>query len=322
MPLEIQDLIASTAHNRTSEIQDAVTNHSPLFYMLKKKKKIVKGDFSGSSVYEPITYSGLNKTDDGTLHDAGFYKDYANFDVTLGAKTLTASEWEGAELGAVISISNRETWQNVGIDRKVDWANQKIENMKMELQNLMSTSVYSNGTAYGGNEFDGLGAIVSATPAVGTIGGIDRATESWWRNQYINPDITSVSLISQMDVMDLLTMRGSQKCDLILAGKNMFLQYQSELQAYRRIHSSSLGDIGFKSLEYNGTPVIYDANCAADKMYFINTDTFKFRHPKGWFFKTEKSQQVPGATYHYIPCYVAGNFTCSDLARNGLIEAA
>lgn len=321
MPLNINELVATTAHKRRKEIANAVVGHNALFYMLDKKKRIMTGDFSGSSCLEPIIYSGLDKVDDGVLNDAGFYKNYAIFDPTLGVETITASEWEGAELGAVINTSNRESWMNAGGERALDWAEAKILGMESELQELISTSCYSNGTAWGGNEFDGLDSIISRTPAVGTTGGIDRAANAWWRNQYQPWSTASGDTITTvMDRMDLDTLRGSDSVDLIIFGRDLFLAYKSELQQYRRIQSASLGDAGFKALEYNGIPVIFDAAVDAGRGYFINTKYLKFRHPKGWWFKTEKPQQVPGATYKFTPCYVAGNFTCSDLQRHGVIE--
>ncbi len=318
--MAISELVASTTYNRRKKIADGVTANNTVFYMLDKKKRITVGDFSGSSLLEPITYSGLNKTDDGTLHDAGFFRGYANFDPTLGVETLTASEWEAAELGAVINISNRETWQNAGEERVIDLMESKIMNMELELQELTSTSTWGDGTAFGGDEFDGIPTIISATPAVGTTGGINRATSTWWQNQYIGVNITSANIVGQMDEMDLLTRRGGQACDMIVAGKTMFRAYQDALHSQRRITTAELGDSGFKTLEYNGVPVMYDAKCPDKDMYFINTNTLKFRYPKGWWFNVERAQQVPGATYKYVPCYVSGNFTCSDLARNGLLR--
>ncbi len=321
--MAISELIASTAYNRRTEIADAVTANNTVFYMLNKKKRITEGDFSGSSLLEPITYSGLNKTDDGTLHDAGFFNGYAAFDPTLGAETLTASEWTAKELGAVINTSNRESWQNAGEERVIDIVESKVENMKLELQELVSTSTWSDGTAFGGDEFDSIPTIISPTPAVGITGGLNRASDlgGGWRNQYLDGGaVDSTTIVGLMDEMDLLTRRGAESVDMIVCGKTMFRAYQDSLHNQRRITTAELGDSGFKTLEYTGIPVMYDAKCDDDDMYFINTKTFKFRYPKGWWFKVEKGQQVPGATYKYVPCYVAGNFTCSDLARIGLIQ--
>ena len=322
--MAISELIASTAKNRSTEIANAVTAENTVFYMLEKKKRITVGDFSGSSCLEPITFSGLNKTDDGTLHDAGFFRGYANFDPTLGVETLSASEWEAKELGAVINSSNRESWQNAGEERIIDLVDSKIENMKLELQELVATSTWGDGTAFGGDEFDGIPTIISATPAVGVTGGLNRASDlgGAWRNQYDTDTITSANIVGLMDEMSLLTRRGAQSCDMIVMGLSMYRKYQDALHVLRRITTADLGDSGFATLEYNGVPVMYDAKCPTNDAYFINTKTHKFRYPKGWWFNVGKNQQVPGATYNFTPCYVAGNFTCSDLARNGLLRHA
>src|SRR5688572_28622167 len=103
MPLPADDLVASTAKNRSDYISDGVTSNIALMYILKKNGKIRNGDFSGSKLTLPITYSGLDKTDGATLKDVGFFNGYADFDITKGASTLTNSEWEASELASYIS---------------------------------------------------------------------------------------------------------------------------------------------------------------------------------------------------------------------------
>ena len=193
--------------------------------------------------------------------------------------------------------------------------------MEKELQQLIAISCYSDGTGWSGNEFTGLGALFTATPAIGTVGGINRADYSWWRNQYIGWDSGNETLLQAMNRMDTETLRGNDSSDIIIAGKNMFLEYKDLLQANQRFVDAEIADAGFRTVDFQGTPVILDKACGDDDMYFINSDYLKFRYPAGWWFKTMKPEQVPAATYKFTPCFVAGNFTCSSLQRHGLISA-
>lgn len=319
MALSISEIAATIAHRRSKELADAVTANNALFYKLEKAGNIRKADFGGSTVTETISYSGLNTVDDGILHDAGFFKGFATFNPTLGAEVVTASEWEAAELGGIMSFSNRQKWQSASKEAVIDLIEAKLVNLKQELQNLFSTSTFSDGTAFGGNEFDGLKAIISTTPNVGTTGGIDRAAHAWWRNKALDNSAGTVTTLAAMDDMMLQVTRGADRPDLIIAGKDAYTKYQQEVEPIRRITNKEMGDAGFISLEFQGVPVVYDANCDANLMYFVNTKSLKFRHPKGWWFKTEDAQKVPGSTYEFVPCYVTGNFTCNNLALNGVL---
>jgi hypothetical protein len=53
--------------------------------------------------------------------------------------------------------------------------------------NNISTDIYSDGTADGGRQINGLQALVAAVPTTGTVGGIDRSVtgNTFWRNQEI-----------------------------------------------------------------------------------------------------------------------------------------
>ncbi|MGB1321738.1 MAG: phage major capsid protein, partial [Vibrio gallaecicus] len=296
MALPADDLVASTAKNRSDYIADGVTDNLALMYILKKGGKIRKGDFSGSELTLPITYSGLNKTDDGTLHDIGFFQGYADFDITQGAATLTHSKWEATELASYISMSTREGWQNMGEEKALDWAKAKLKNCRLETTQVMGEALYGDGTGFGGDAFDGLSVLFPADNTTGTVGGINRATDgaTFWRHQVVDPgaEITSANIRGYLDEMELDTRRGSEQVDLIIFGRNLFRAYQDYLHPLQRITTVDTVDSGFATLKDMGRTVYYDAVCDDNTGYFLNTDTLEYRHPKGQWFNVGDKEKV------------------------------
>lgn len=323
MALPADDLVATTAKNRTDYIADGVTDNIVIMYILNKGGKIRNGDFSGSELTLPITYSGLNKADDGTLRDIGFFNGYADFDITQGAQTLTHSKWEATELVSYISMSTREGWQNMGEEKALDWAKGKLKNCRLDTQQVMAEALHGDGSGFGGHAYDGLVTMFPADNTTGTLAGINRATDgaNFWRHQVQNPgvEIDSTNIRQYMDDMELDTIRGAEQCDLIIFGRNLYRAYQDHLHGLQRVVDVREADSGFPVINDGGRKVYFDATCPVDKGYYINTDTFEYRHPKGCWFKVGDKEPVPGSTYSYVQTYNAGQFVCNDVARNGVI---
>jgi hypothetical protein len=199
------------------------------------------------------------------------------------------------------------------------------------LRNKTGKSLYSLGTADGGKEFGGLRLLVADDPtAAGTVGGIDQVANAWWQNQHdVQAGTISASTIqSRMNAMQLACTRGADQPDLIVADSDYFTAYWESLQALQRVTSSKLADAGFRTLEFLGTPVVYDAQCAEDlagagagRMYFLNTKYLKFQKAQERWFSTEEARKVENADYDVIPNWTMGNMTTNARFLQGVIAS-
>jgi hypothetical protein len=87
-----------------------------------------------------------------------------------------------------------------------------------------------------------------------------------------------------------------------------------------------MADAGFRTLEFLGKSVVYDAQCATDltnagagRMYALNTKYLYFRKaPERWF-TTEKARKVENADYDVIPNWTMGNLTTNARFLQGVI---
>jgi len=318
MAVNITELVTTTLRNRDTMVADNVTNHNALLRTMEDTGKI-KNAGGGRDLTEPLLYNELATK---------FYDGFETFTIDTSTEVVDAAVYQWKQLGGFSFISgkekimNREKWQAVSI------AESRIDALIAGLRNKTGLSLYGLGTADGGKEFGGLRLLVADAPATGVVGGIDGATETWWRNQADlgTADITAGTILSKMNAMQLACTRGSDQPDLIMADATFFTAYWESLQENARHMSPKMADAGFRTLEFVGTPVVYDAQCATDltnvgagRMYFLNCEYLYFRKaPERWF-STEDSRKVENADYDVIPNWTMGNLTTNARFLQGVI---
>lgn len=322
----ITELVSTTLRNRDRMVADNVTKDNALLFTMEEKGKI-KNAGGGRELAEPLLYNELASK---------FYDGFETFTIDTSQEVIDSAIYQWKQLGGFSFISgkerlmNREKWQAVSI------AESRIDALIAGLKNKTGLSIYSNGTGDGGKEFGGLRLLVADDPTTGTVGNIDAAVHTFWRNQAnfqaaaasatgLNVFLPS-NIQSAMNAMQLATTRGADQVDLIVANANPFTAYWESLQENMRHTSSRLADAGFRTLEFVGTPVVYDPQCATDltnpgagRMYFLNTDYLMFRRaPERWF-TTEKYRQIENADYEVIPNWTMANMTTNARFLQGVI---
>jgi hypothetical protein len=132
--------------------------------------------------------------------------------------------------------------QNRGKEQVIDLLRSRIDNAEITLTNGLSYDVYSDGTQSG--QMGGLQTLVSSTPTSGTIGGIDRATWTFWRNIKFGGvadgggAVTATNIQSYMNRVMVQIVRGADGPDLIVADNTFYRLYLDSLQAIQRITSA------------------------------------------------------------------------------------
>jgi hypothetical protein len=186
-----------------------------------------------------------------------------------------------------VTISGLEQLQNSGKERVIDLLEARITNAERTFMNNISTDIYSDGTASGGKQIGGLQLLVADSPSTGTVGGIDRATWTFWRNISYDATtdggaaMTSANCQSYMNRVWIQVVRGTDRPDLIVADNNYFRLYLESLQTIQRITSDKMASAGFTSLKYMDADVVldggYGGNAPTNHMYFLNTNYIHFR---------------------------------------------
>lgn len=285
----LSEIVTTTLRNRTGKLADNVTRNNALFNRLRDRGK-VKPFSGGRTIVQEISYA-----------QNGTYKRYSGYEVLniSPSDVITAAEFPIRQAAVAVSISGLEMLQNSGKEAIIDLLESRIENAEQTFTNGLAADAYSDGTATG--QMTGLQALVSSTPTSGTIGGIDRATWTFWQNIKYSAvtdggaAATSANIQSYMNRLAIQLVRGNDGPDLAVADNNYFRLYLESMQAIQRVTDEKSAGIGFTGLKYYGAgrsiDVVLDggfqgyssdtnpatAGAPTNTMYFLNTNYIFYR---------------------------------------------
>lgn len=321
----LSELVTTTLRNRTGKMADNVTKNNGLLKRLKQRGK-VKPVSGGRSIVQEMQYA-----------ENGTFKRYSGYEAVNVAPSdvITAAEFNYAQAAVAISISGLEQLQNSGEDAILDLLESRIENAQTTLTNNIALDAYSDGTADGGRQIGGLQLLVADNPTTGTVGGIDRSTTAgtFYRNQRFRSltdggAVASTANIQQyMNALYVRLVRGADKPDLIVADNAYYLLYLQSLQAIQRVASDETASIGFDSLKFMGSDVIFDGGIGGgaptNKMYFLNTEYIFFRpHRERNFVPIGDDRFAVNQDAMVKLIGFAGNMTLSNASLQGVLNAA
>jgi hypothetical protein len=317
MAVNLTELVATTLRKRGS-LADNVTNHNGLLFTMEDRGNI-KNAGGGRDLTEPLLYNELATK---------FYDGFETFTIDTSQEVVDAAVYDWKQLGGFSFISGKEKIMNRSKWQAISIAESRIDALIAGLRNKTGKALYSLGTADGGKEFGGLRLLVADNPAgAGTVGGIDQVANPWWQNQAKDVANAWTTIQADMNDMQLRCTRGADQPDLWVASKNPFVAYWESLQAIQRVGNAKMADAGFRTLEFIGVPVVYDAQCAEDltsgtgpgRMYALNTNFLKFQKaPERWF-STEEARKVENADYDVIPNWTMGNMTTNARFLQGVL---
>lgn len=204
-------------------------------------------------------------------------------------------EYRWSRVAGTVIISNQEEDENTGPSQIFKLMKAKMELLEESIKEKFSSYLYGAGA---GTDPYGLSALIPDDPTTGSLGGINRATESQWRTssyQYGSGGITSSNIEEVWDdtLMDL-TVKG-EKPDLILSGRDHYRTYRAAVRDKLVINLSDLKggsgkmvDLGFSGIGHDKIPIVYDEDCPVDKTYFINSKFLRLHMLKGVNMKTKE----------------------------------
>jgi len=313
----LSEIVTTTLRQRQKTLADNVTNNNGLLVRLKEKGKIVTVS-GGRTLVEPLAYA-----------ENGNYQWYNGYEVLNISPTdmISAAEYDWKQASSVVSMSGLEELQNNGSEAIIDLLNSRIDITINTIKNNLSEGIYSDGTGSGGKQIGGLQLLVADDPTTGTVGGIDRSTNTFWRNSFVDygavSATTSANVISRMNSMYNSLVRGNDVPDLIVADTNYFGFYQDALQSQQRFASpdSKLAAAGFMVLKYANSDVILEngSGISTDHMYFLNTDYINLAVHSNRNITPQDSRTPVNQDAMVIPVLWAGNMRLSNASLQGVI---
>jgi hypothetical protein len=241
--------------------------------------------------------------------------DVARFDWKLCAGTCTYSYLEMARAQ--------------GDEAKFDLVASKIENERNSQISTLNVQAW-NASTPGTNELTSVPTIISTTPTTGTVGGINRASFTFWRNRQTSGAKSSTAFDNLQSTMRSIhnqcSLGGLRKRPThVITSRTVFEGYEgtlTTLNRYLRDDRKTVGDPGFMNdaLEYKRLPMFYDEDAVSDSLFFLNNDFLKFVYLRGFFLKLDPEVVPANQLINVHKLYTFGNFATSASRHLGVVS--
>lgn len=317
------EIVATTIENRSRTLADNVSKSHALLDRLEQKGKAKSAD-GGRKIIQEIEFN-----ENGTF---GWYSGYDTLNIAP-QEVFSAAEYDWKQCAVAVSISGLEELMNSGEEQFIDLLESRISNAERTMKNRMGAAVYGDGTADAGKSIGGLALLVADTATSGTVGNINRANWTFWRNISKSSLVdygaaaSTANILSYMNRTWLGLVRGVEKPDLVLADNNYYRLYWEALLPQQRFTSEKMAQAGFESLKYMSADVVFDGGiggaCPTDHMYFLNTDYIYLRHHSRRRY-TALGQKERFSTNQDASIQLmgwAGNMTLSGSMMQGVLKA-
>lgn len=319
--LYIDSLTTSTWYDVREELYDDIWQITPLFDILNEKGKIKQRAPKGSYFEIPIAYKKLKQNIKFFGRGAEFSRDEGEF--------ATRLQYDVKNFGDNITRYWKDEKENRDEAQILDYVDEVIGNHKESMMESLAVALW---VSEGSLAVHTLPELVSTTPTVGTIGGLDRSKNPYVRNVAVdfNGLTVDANLLEKMENMyntlsNLKGGRARRTPDLIITTQEIYEAYvgiaralgvyeMNPAVAKDRQVNLGMGDAWFKNAE-----LYYDPDCPAQHMYFLNTDTLEFPYdPEYWMQMTEWKSEATNLERHaqVITCC---NLVCNNFNKNGVI---
>lgn len=289
---EIDSLITTTWYSVLGETQDQIFKITPFLNKLLEDGRIRERVPSGTHWEVPVRYAKLDQNIKAFTRGDTF---------SLAEKEhLTRLIWYPKNVGTSMTRYWSDEVQNTGPAKLLDYVEELVDNTRLSLLDYFETSLLNDKSATDPNNIHGLDSLISTTPSTGTLGGKNRANNSWMVNQTNNMTgvsfaTTGVDRMVQMwnNCSQFKGMGPSRSPNLIICDKGTHEKIESATESSRTYFSSlpngnERANLGFGNLTFKGAELFWAPECPAETMFFLNTGSMEFRiHPGFWMTMTD-----------------------------------
>lgn len=295
----ITDIIATTIQSRTGEIADNVTSNNALLMRLKSRGNI-KTFAGGNTIMQELNFASNG--------NAGWYSGYEALPIAA-QDVISSAEYTIKQAACPVTISGLEQLQNASKEAIIDLLDARMDVAEASMANLIASGIYSDGTASAGKQIDGLLKQVIKVPTSGIVGGIDRATWLFWRNQVFAAVATGGAATTAANIQTYFNrlwarqVRGKDRPDLIMLDNNYWAFYMASLQAIQRFSDADTAKLGFVSVKYMDADVVLDGGLQINWTSTGAAGTAPVAVPasQGYFLNTKYLFYRPHAQRNMVP---------------------
>ncbi len=256
-------------------------------YLVEKLRKSYDSNFTWYYGSAAVTYKRKDTRENaqytrGSAHD-GYYFDE---DELADNGIILTDDTKGAVMTGA---------EKIQIGNMFDESN---ETLRLGFEEKFDYNLHQDGTQ-DADAVAGIDHLISTTPTVGVVGGINRATvgNEYWRNNSVAA-LAAATIIDSMETQWRACSRNGGQPDFILAGSDFMdtLRTAAKSDIARQITTddgSTSFDPAITSLKFHGVPITWDpvfydldqnlapAIAWEKRAYFINTKYIKLRPIQG-----------------------------------------
>lgn len=241
--------------------------------------------------------------------------------------TFDNCEYSWKFIGCDVPMTDFERGITAGGAKKFDLEARKIENMKNSVEDSINVAMFGDGTSFNSKSVGGLSLLVSATPTTGTVGLINRATYSFWRNQVKDATKTTTKydnlVMSMANVYNSCSNGvGSQNPTYAIGTQTNFEGYESTIVTIERISREGPQDKGIRgykgqNIMFKDIPFVYDPACTAASIYILNNRNLYFIYMQ-WM-KGEPAVRPADGFWDVFKVLTIGNMITDNARRLGVV---
>ena len=313
MALDITHLAAHALEKHSKEIADAIIEHNFLSAWLKASNRVKVLD-GGRNFHEKVIFSELG----------GFDWINKSEEIALGTNDyLTDAVYDIRILAGPLKIYDLDKQMAQSESQAADFVETILETAKSTMSNKMGVAVFNDGTNT--KALHGVRSLINAT-AGQTVGGIDSSTYTWWDNQRDTSGTAAFNTnqdgIKMMDAM-MAACAGNDHDfpDVIVTTSAVQTLFQLSTTNVTRLVDTKVGKLGYRALDFKGTPVAWDHNCPAGYMYYVNSRYMFLRLLRGGEFVTSSWERVQGQLADYCTMHVYTQLTTNNRKKLGVITS-
>lgn len=226
----------------------------------------VEYEDGGHEITNPLTV--------GRNQNVGSYAYYGTLPVAQ-TNEFTTVKYGWSRFAGTVIISDQEEDENQGEAAIFKLMKAKMEVLETSIQEKFSEYLYGAGA---GTDPNGLANLIPDDPSTGSLGGIDRATETQWRTSAFdyNGSIDSTNIEEAMDdtLLDLTVK--NDRPNICIMGRNLYRTYRQAVRDKMVVNLNEgksgkrMFDLGFRGVSHDGVTILFDEDCPVNKAYFIN----------------------------------------------------
>jgi len=307
-------VITLSLEDHGTEIFDAVVTNNALLYMLQQRGN-VKVSSGGRAFTHPIYYK--KNTSFGS---------YGKLD-TIGTPLMddiTRATYDIKIIAGSLVVSTFDEAANAGDKQKlIDLIEETRMGAETSMGEELGDQVFKDGS--GANDFDGLQAIISDNQDAALGGITPSSTNTYWRPYVDTTSVTGFNTssagLTEMNTTLNAATYGRQGPKAVITTKTIYGLYEVGLTSQQRYVQTELADAAFRHLAFATMPVLFDDNCPASRMYFVDTASLWLQVLAKGNMKLSEWQPAHDQLARTALMYLFGNLTCGSRRTQGVITS-